>query len=68
MPELSIELIDDEILDAGDGIHIPRSWVAVVTGIPDVPGACVRTSCTTRRCGGQRLSRSEWIGAARAMR
>ena len=39
MPELSIELIDDEILDAGDGIHIPRSWVAVVTGIPDVPGA-----------------------------
>jgi hypothetical protein len=39
MPELSIELIDDEILDAGDGIHIPRSWVAVVTGLPDVPGA-----------------------------
>lgn len=39
MPELSIELVDDEILDAGDGIHIPRSWVAVVTGIPDVPGA-----------------------------
>jgi len=39
MPELSIELIDDEILDAGDGIHIPRSRVAVVTGIPDIPGA-----------------------------
>jgi len=38
MPELSIELIDDEILDAGDGIHIPRSWVAVVTGVPDIPG------------------------------
>lgn len=38
MPELSIELIDDEILDAGDGIHIPRSWVAVVTAIPDIPG------------------------------
>ncbi|CAI9393100.1 hypothetical protein [Microbacterium sp. T2.11-28] len=39
MPELSIESIDDEILDAGDGIHIPRSWVAVVTDIPDIPGA-----------------------------
>lgn len=39
MPELSIELIDDEILDAGDGVHIPRSWVAVVTGLPDIPGA-----------------------------
>ncbi len=39
MPELSIELIDDEILDAGDGIHIPRSWVATVTGLPDIPGA-----------------------------
>lgn len=39
MPELSIELIDDEILDAGDGIHIPRSWVAVVTGLPDIPGS-----------------------------
>ena len=38
MPELSIELIDNEILDAGDGIHIPRSWVAVVTGVPDIPG------------------------------
>ncbi|WP_169581557.1 MULTISPECIES: hypothetical protein [Microbacterium] len=38
MPELSIESIDDEILDAGDGIHIPRSWVAVVTGVPDIPG------------------------------
>lgn len=38
MPELSIERIDDEILDAGDGIHIPRSWVGVVTGIPDIPG------------------------------
>lgn len=38
MPELSIELIDDEIFDAGDGIHIPRSWVAVVTGLPDIPG------------------------------
>lgn len=39
MPELSIELIDDEILDAGNGIHIPRSWGAVVTGLPDIPGA-----------------------------
>ncbi len=39
MPELSIELIDDEILDVGDGIHIPRSWVAVVTDLPDIPGA-----------------------------
>lgn len=39
MPELSIELIDDEILDAGDGIHVPRSWVAVVTGLPDILGA-----------------------------
>ncbi|SDO32695.1 hypothetical protein SAMN04487848_0409 [Microbacterium sp. ru370.1] len=39
MPALSIELIDDEILDAGDGIHLPRSWVAVVTGLPDIPGA-----------------------------
>lgn len=39
MPELSIELVDGEILDAGDGIHIPRSWVAVVTGLPDIPGA-----------------------------
>lgn len=39
MPELSIELIDDEIFDAGDGIHLPRSWVAVVTGVPDIPGA-----------------------------
>lgn len=38
MPELSIELIDNEILDAGDGIHIPRSWVAVVTGFPGIPG------------------------------
>lgn len=39
MPELSIELIDDEIFDAGDGIHLPRSWVAVVTGVPDIPGS-----------------------------
>ncbi|MFH8249501.1 hypothetical protein ACH3VR_03935 [Microbacterium sp. B2969] len=39
MPELSIELIDDEILDVGDGIHIPRSWVAVATGLPGIPGA-----------------------------
>jgi hypothetical protein len=39
MPELSIELIDNEILDVGDGIHVPRSWVAVVTGLPDIPGA-----------------------------
>lgn len=38
MPELSIELIDDEMLDAGDGIHIPRSWVAVVSGVSDIPG------------------------------
>ena len=39
MPELSIDQIDDEILDAGDGIHIPRSWVAVVTGVGDIPGS-----------------------------
>jgi hypothetical protein len=39
MPELSIEVIDDEILDAGDGIYLPRSWVAVVTGVPDIPGS-----------------------------
>ncbi|MEV8266239.1 hypothetical protein [Microbacterium sp. NPDC076911] len=39
MPELSITHVDPEILDAGDGIHIPRSWVAVVTGLPDIPGA-----------------------------
>lgn len=38
MPELSLESIDNEILDAGDGIHIPRSWVAVVTDVPDIPG------------------------------
>lgn len=39
MPDLSIESVDDEILDAGDGIRVPRSWVAVVTGVPDIPGS-----------------------------
>jgi hypothetical protein len=39
MPELVIEQVDAEIIDAGDGVFIPRSWVAVVTGIPEIPGA-----------------------------
>lgn len=39
MPELAIEQVDAEIIDAGDGIHIPRSWRAVVTGLPGIPGA-----------------------------
>jgi hypothetical protein len=39
MPELAIEHVDAEIIDAGDGIHIPRSWHAVVTGLPGIPGA-----------------------------
>ncbi|MFD1338742.1 hypothetical protein [Microbacterium lemovicicum] len=39
MPELVIEQVDAEIIDAGDGVHIPRSWGAVVTGLPDIPGA-----------------------------
>lgn len=38
VPELSIEHVDDEIVDAGNGIHIPRAWIAVVTGLPDIPG------------------------------
>jgi hypothetical protein len=38
MPELVIEQVDAEIIDAGDGIYIPRSWVAVVTGLPEIPG------------------------------
>jgi len=39
MPEVAIEQVDAEIIDAGDGIHIPRSWRAVVTGLPGIPGA-----------------------------
>ncbi|SFS17504.1 hypothetical protein SAMN04487846_3578 [Microbacterium sp. cf046] len=39
MPELAIDQVDAEIIDAGDGVHIPRSWRAVVTGLPDIPGA-----------------------------
>jgi hypothetical protein len=39
MPELVIEQVDTEIIDAGDGVHIPRSWGAVATGLPDIPGA-----------------------------
>jgi hypothetical protein len=39
MPELAIEQVDAEIIDAGDGIHIPRSWSAVVTGLAEIPGA-----------------------------
>ena len=38
MPELSLEQSDDEIVDAGNGIHVPRSWVVVVTDLPDIPG------------------------------
>jgi len=38
MPELAIEQVDAEIIDAGDGVHIPRSWGAVATGLPDIPG------------------------------
>lgn len=39
MPELVIEQVDAEIVDAGDGVYIPRSWSAVATGLPDIPGA-----------------------------
>jgi hypothetical protein len=39
MPKLATEQVDEEIIDAGDGVHIPRSWGAVVTGHPDIPGA-----------------------------
>lgn len=39
MPELAIEQVDSDIVDAGDGVHVPLSWGAVVTGLPDIPGA-----------------------------
>lgn len=39
MPELVIEQVDAEIMDAGDGVYIPRAWDVVVTGLPDIPGA-----------------------------
>lgn len=39
MPELAIEQVESEIVDAGDGVHLPRSWGAVVTGLADIPGA-----------------------------
>ncbi|MEV8370243.1 hypothetical protein [Microbacterium sp. NPDC064584] len=39
MPELVIEQVDAEVVDAGDGVHIPRTWGAMVTGLPDVSGA-----------------------------
>jgi hypothetical protein len=39
MPELVIEHVDAEIIDAGDGVYIPSSWRAVVTGLPEIPGA-----------------------------
>ncbi len=39
MPELVIEQVDAEMGDAGDGVLIPRSWVAVVSGLPEIPGA-----------------------------
>lgn len=38
-PELAVEQIDSEILHAGDGVYVPRSWVAVVTGLPELPAA-----------------------------
>lgn len=38
-PELLLEQVDTEILHAGDGVYVPRSWVAVVTGLPEIPGA-----------------------------
>lgn len=38
MPQLAIEHVDSEIIDAGDGVHVPRAWSAVVTGLPDIPG------------------------------
>ncbi len=39
MAELVIEQVDAEIIDAGDGVYIPRSWGVVVTGLADIPGA-----------------------------
>ncbi|TXK09015.1 hypothetical protein [Microbacterium wangchenii] len=39
MPELVIEQVDAEIIDTGNGVFIPRSWGAVVTGLPEIPGA-----------------------------
>ncbi|MFS0732313.1 hypothetical protein ABC304_09960 [Microbacterium sp. 1P10UB] len=39
MPKLAIEQVDAEMIDAGDGVHIPRTWGAVVTGLPEIPGA-----------------------------
>lgn len=38
MPELVIEQVDAEIIDTGNGVFIPRSWGAVVTGLPEIPG------------------------------
>ena len=39
MPELAIEHVDAEIIDVGDGVYMPRSWDAVVTGLHSIPGA-----------------------------
>jgi hypothetical protein len=58
MPELAIESIDDEILDAGEGIYIPRSWIAVVTGVHDIPGtvrAHLVYDTTLRRAAAQSI-------------
>ncbi|SBS70208.1 hypothetical protein MIPYR_10348 [uncultured Microbacterium sp.] len=38
MPALSLQDVDAEIVDAGDGVRVPKAWVAVATGIPGVPG------------------------------
>lgn len=38
MNEVVVENIDPEWIDVGDGIRIAKSWDAVVTGEPDIPG------------------------------
>ena len=38
MAELRVEAIDPERIDVGDGISVPRSWDAVITEEPDIPG------------------------------
>lgn len=38
MAKLSVEEIDPERIDVGDGISVPRSWNAVIAEEPGIPG------------------------------